>query len=145
MSATRKLRKVRDRIDVIRVDDHNLKVEALKEDINTLESMEHKLKITNPYLDEKEKLKSMVQALPTVKSGDYVMADHHNKIVDCLNQVLKVLDAIEIDYDKAYEEGYEIGYGEGRDILTQKVFLDKWNHPSPSYTILNYSVGYSLI
>jgi len=42
-------------------------------------------------------IKSKVYALPTVKYGEYVMAEHHNKIVDILKDIADVLEQIPVE------------------------------------------------
>ena len=100
------LRIVYDFVDKILPEDFNNKVEILKKIVQELENKVSELEargvtVSTEVKSKIQDIKSKVYALPTVKYGDYVMAEHHNKIVDILKEISDVLGLIPIALCKA--------------------------------------------
>jgi len=96
------LRIVYDFVDKILPEDFNNKVEILKRIVQELENKVSELEAQGITVSAEVKskiqdIKSKVYALPTVKYGDYVMAEHHNKIVDILKEISDVLEQIPVE------------------------------------------------
>jgi len=96
------LRIVYDFVDKILPEDFNNKVQILKKIVQELENKVSELEAQGLTVSAEVKtkiqdIKSKVYALPTVKYGEYVMAEHHNKIVDILKDIADVLEQIPVE------------------------------------------------
>jgi hypothetical protein len=72
-------------------DDINKKVECLK----ALSVIFRQLRPDDPLVDE---LDSILNKIPYVKTGDIIMPDHHNLIVDALRKARDILSRMESYY-----------------------------------------------
>ncbi len=95
---------------------------VLTEDLNNIIDTLHRARdwiqdITVKYnLDPKYvyELDSYLLYLTKVSTGDIILPEHHNRVVDTLYKIRDILEKIEGEvYNSGYQEGYTEGYNEG--------------------------------
>ena len=101
-SCLAKLRYVSEGDDVL-AEDHNVPVDCIKVMRSWLSNICNTYGIDPSYVQE---LDPYIEKLRYVSSGDLILPEDHNTIVDALRKAREVIEKIETElYAKAYQEG----------------------------------------